>query len=85
MSSFDLKREMEILRKNDEEVATVKFKQKNMAEEFSVHIVEDEEEEKSEEVAEASATKAENKDAQVMTKSLTKSQKMEAEYLKLKA
>ena len=30
MSSFDLKREMEILRKVDEEVTTVKFKQRQI-------------------------------------------------------
>jgi hypothetical protein len=34
MSSFDLKREMEILRKVDEEVTTVKFKQRHDNEEY---------------------------------------------------
>jgi hypothetical protein len=34
MSSFDLKREMEILRKVDEEVTTVKFKQRHDLEDF---------------------------------------------------
>ena len=82
MSSFDLKREMEILRKVDEEVKSVKFKQRHEPEEFSVHIIEDDEEEiKSDEaIVEASANNSE-----VVVKPISKSQKMEAEYQKLKA
>jgi hypothetical protein len=58
MSSFDLKREMEILRKVDEEVTTVKFKQRHDNEDFPIEIVNRVEEKKDlpEEIPVASAS-----------------------------
>jgi len=82
MNSFDLKREMEILRKVDEEVKSVKFKQRHEPEEFSVHIVEDEEEEVK---AEKSIVEVSASNTEVVVKPMSKSQKMEVEYQKLKA
>lgn len=85
MSSFDLKREMEILRKVDEEIVTVKFKQKHTNEdqvESPTMFEEVKDINPVEEVAVASATDVKTDS---VVKNSSKSQKMELEYQRLKA